>query len=254
MIKRPSRGTFVDPFARDLMRSALPTRRMPDTSRMRGSRRVARIASAPMVALGVGLLSKVAAGGFGLGVATAVAVVVGVPSIRTRLLPPARVSIETSVSAAGPTARVSPIAEPPARTIEPSIDTATPTPVSTPPRFAPRIASEPRALQSVPTESPPPPTSSLAIPVERGISAEVGILLDARRKLETDPLQAIALLARHSGDFPAGELAMEREVLMIEALDRTGQRADAQRRAHELLARSPNAFYAARLKELIARH
>jgi hypothetical protein len=38
---------------------------------------------------------------------------------------------------------------------------------------------------------------------------------------------------------------------MIEALDRTGQRTEALRRAHQMLARSASAFYAARLKELI---
>jgi hypothetical protein len=246
MTKPPSRGAFADPFARDLLRSGLPTRAMPDTSRMRGARRVARIAAAPMVALGVGLMSKAAAAGFGLGVATAVAVVVGVPSVRTRLLPPALVPIET--------ARVEPVVKPPAPAIEArAIDPTPEPPVPAAPRVRPHAVAEPPALPSTPIENAPQPIHPVETPVERGISAEVGILLDARRKLETDPTQAIALLARHSGDFPAGELAMEREVLMIEALDRTGQRTEALRRAHELLARSPNAFYAARLKELIAR-
>jgi hypothetical protein len=246
-------------MARELLRSALPTRSMPQTSRARGARRIARLASAPMVALGVGLLSKAAAAGFGLGVATAVVVVVGVPSVRSRLLAPALAPVEMSVSTPPPTPRA-PVTtpEPPSASLDQPADVL--------PVAEPKIAKPAHALRPPPspTASRPvdeliePPSGWAAAPAappaaERGISAEVGILLDARRKLDSDPVQAIALLARHSGDFPAGELAMEREVLMIEALDRTGQRVEALRRAHELLARSPNAFYASRLKDLVAR-
>ena len=119
----------------------------------------------------------------------------------------------------------------------------------------PATSVDPKPATEDPSANEPaPPNGELDAPfVQPGISVEVGILLEARKKLEADPRQAIALLSRHSGDFPAGALSAEREVLMIEALDRTGERTEALRRAHEMLARSPDGFYAARLKELVLR-
>jgi hypothetical protein len=182
-----------------------------------------------------------------------VVVVVGVPTVRSRLLGPALAPVEVSVSSPAAAPRVTEIEAPAKGPDEPSIAAPPVVTVShaspartTTSRVAPPV-DPPAEVSIAPAPSPPPPA------VQPGISAEVGLLIDARRKLDTDPAQAIALLARHSGDFPAGELAMERDVLMIEALDRTGERTEALRRAHEMLARSPQAFYASRLKELILR-
>jgi hypothetical protein len=83
------------------------------------------------------------------------------------------------------------------------------------------------------------------------MSTEVGVLLEARRQIDVDPGAALETLERHAGAFPTGSLAMERDVLIVEALSRSGRRREAVRRAWDILARAPNAFYAARLKQLI---
>ena len=77
------------------------------------------------------------------------------------------------------------------------------------------------------------------------------MLLEARRQADTDPIAALATLERHARSFPGGSLAMERDVLIVEALARSGRRPEAVRRAWEILERAPNAFYTARLKHLI---
>ena len=260
MTKLPSRWNYSDPLARDLLRAGLPSRELPETSRMRGARRVARLASAPVVGLGIGLLSKAVAAGFGVGVVTATAVVIGVPAVRARIAALDVAPVEINVSPRSPVSSArsepsepkvlpEPAAEPAppvAEVVKPASATPKRAAAAAPSRALPRSVAKPR--ESVATRKNEAPTDP---PVERGISAEVAILLDARRMLETDPAQAIVLLAGHSGDFPVGELALEREVLMIEALDRADQRTESLRRAHELLARSPNAFYGARLRELI---
>jgi hypothetical protein len=69
--------------------------------------------------------------------------------------------------------------------------------------------------------------------------------------VSTDPNAALDLLNRHARAFQNGRLAMEREVLVIEALARSGRVKDAQARARELLAASPGALYTARLMRVL---
>jgi len=228
---------------------------------MRGERRVGRLAAAPIVGLGVGLLSKAAAAGFGLGVASAVAVVTGVPVVRARLLawrdlasPPAEIVAagdhRPAVSASSAPSSEAPTA-PPLAASPPEMLPAT----SPPPGVrAKRQQTEPPARESNHDVPPAPPAevASPAVDEDRSVSAELSILLEAKRQVASNPGAALVTLGRHAAAFPAGALAMEREVLMIEALGRSGQRAEAARRAREMLAQSPNPFYAGRLKQVIA--
>src|SRR5262249_22315370 len=75
----------IDTFTRELLRAARPTRPMPPTNRARGAHRVARLAAAPLVGLGVSLWSKGVAAAFGLGFASAMTLVVVSPAVRARL-------------------------------------------------------------------------------------------------------------------------------------------------------------------------
>jgi len=271
MMKPPVRwkdSDEIDSLARELFSSARATRAIPETSRMRGARRVARLASAPIVGLGVGLLSKAAAAGFALGAASAVAVVAGVPSVRARLLAPTELVSRPegpSSAARGPAPSAcsaapaamepdpSPPAEPAAsKHVEAPVGSRATTklPVSS---TAARPSAEVRA--ALPDDPPPapPPADSAAPPTgaDQAMSAEVALLLEARRQADTDPISALATLERHARSFPGGSLAMERDVLIVEALARSGRRPEAVRRAWEILERAPNAFYTARLKHLI---
>ncbi len=275
MLRPPSRWKHsgdADPLARALLSAGLPTRPLPESSRIRGERRVARLASVPIVGLGVGLISKAAAAGFGLGVVSAVAVLSGVPSVRARLLAwrdlastPAEVVVSTAAKAAGATDRTQPAAAassgqalleaPPASASTDML--SRPLPPNDRASARQRTARPERAALAPPPAAsdvaPPPSVDITSLPAEddRSVSAELSILLEAHRKLASDPDAALVTLGRHAAAFPGGALAMEREVLMIEALGRAGQRSEAARRAREMLAQSPNPFYAARLKQVI---
>jgi hypothetical protein len=264
-----------DPFARELLSSARPTRPIPETSRMRGARRVARLASAPLVGLGVGFLSKAVAAGFAFGAASAVAVVTTVPAVRARLL-----ASTAFVSRAGDAPlpaleHAAPACSPPAvRDPSPAIEPASA--AEMPPPTANLV--EPRPLPTnrtrhhdavleqrsgskaeppvATTYSPPAADSAAALPADRtdeAMSAEVTMLLEARRQAATDPASALVTLEQHARSFPSGSLAMERDVLIVETLARSGRRPEAVRRALTILERAPNAFYAARLRQLIER-
>ncbi len=265
MLRRPSRlkhSDDADPLARALLSAGQPTRALPESSRMRGERRVARLASAPIVGLGVGLLSKAAAAGFGLGVVSAVAVVTGVPAVRARMLVWRELAAPPAEMASGPVGRREPVAGSPASSpdapVEPPVVEAaadalpTASPATQVPAKRRHLEPPPEASSDDLPPTPPADVPSSTAAEDRSVSAELSILLEARRQLASDPGAALATLGRHSASFPGGALAMEREVLMIEALGRSGQRPEAARRAREMLAQSPNPFYAGRLKQVIA--
>ena len=63
-----------------------------------------------------------------------------------------------------------------------------------------------------------------------------------------DGAGAIRMLDEYARRFPRGRLRLEASVLRIEALAKTGQRAEASRRAKAFLKRYPNSVLAPRLK------
>jgi hypothetical protein len=85
------------------------------------------------------------------------------------------------------------------------------------------------------------------------MTAEVQLLSRARLLVSSDPNRALDLLNRHARLFPGAALAMEREVLVIEALQHSGRAKEAADRARQLLAASPSALYAARLERMLER-
>ncbi len=121
-----------------------------------------------------------------------------------------------------------------------------------PPAPAPAPFTEPApALSGLAVMPPAAPAPTVA--ADDRLSAEVLLLSQARALVNDDPDGALALLNRHARQFPGGALAMEREVLVIEALARSGRTSDARARARELLAASPGAIYAARLQRIVGK-
>jgi hypothetical protein len=59
---------------------------------------------------------------------------------------------------------------------------------------------------------------------------EYQLIRAAREALPNDPARALSLARAHERRFPHGVLAQEREVLLISALKRLGQKGDADRR------------------------
>jgi len=75
----------------------------------------------------------------------------------------------------------------------------------------------------------------------------------ARKALSTEPRRALALAQEHQRRFPAGALGVERDVIALEALARTGQTAEARRRALAFEAKYPSSIHLPRVRALLAR-
>jgi hypothetical protein len=89
-------------------------------------------------------------------------------------------------------------------------------------------------------------TSGPAAPAE----SEADLLRRARRALASEPAAALSLAAEHEAAHPRGALALEREVVAIDALLRLGRTADAEARRAALDARYPNTLYRERIDHL----
>jgi hypothetical protein len=89
-------------------------------------------------------------------------------------------------------------------------------------------------------------------PARAGLAAELGALEAARAALgRRDATRALALLDAHARDFPRGRLKQEAEVMRIDALAESGQRAAARQRAQAFLGRSPNSVLAGRVRRYL---
>lgn len=85
------------------------------------------------------------------------------------------------------------------------------------------------------------------------VRAELTLLEHARGELRAGRSDAaVATLASYSQRFPKGILALEAEVLRIEALAAAGKTQEAARRAQRVLERHPNSVVASRLKRFEA--
>jgi hypothetical protein len=84
--------------------------------------------------------------------------------------------------------------------------------------------------------------------------SELALVDRARAALVARRWQAaLAAAAEHAALYPAGILAEEREAIAIEALARSGRRADAGARLDDLVRRAPRSSYRRHLERLVDR-
>lgn len=92
-----------------------------------------------------------------------------------------------------------------------------------------------------------------APPMADALTLELRLVDGARLRLAVDPASALSQLDAHARDFPHGQLALERDVLRVEALLRLGRRSEAEAAARSLAARAPGSPQAERASELMER-
>jgi hypothetical protein len=128
--------------------------------------------------------------------------------------------------------------------------------VELPPSVVPSVAAS-LSASSAPVEprSPPPrsaATQPSALPSENQLDQEIALLEMARRKLPASPHLALSALRDHELRFPAGQLRIEREFLIVDALVRLGRRPEAEARAHALERQAPKSLYGERLDRILS--
>jgi hypothetical protein len=131
----------------------------------------------------------------------------------------------------------------------------------------PPVATPPAPVQQpvapvVKRLEPPPVPEAKAVPqdTEKRPVKDVATTWDepqlierARRALGTDPRRALQLAQEHQRRFPGGALGVEREVIVLDALARTGQTSAALQRARAFEARYPKSIHLPRVRALRVR-
>ncbi len=163
-----------------------------------------------------GVLSSLGAAKIPIVFAVGSAVGVGVTTVATR---PERPPVVHQMEA------------PPTPPESPVLEVAPPPPqiIEAPAEPAPKpVAPKAKAVQpaSPPPPVPAPPSRDARLATERALIERARMALGRDR-----PVDALAALAVHVQDFPAGQLEEEREVLWIQALLASGRRGEAEQRA-----------------------
>jgi hypothetical protein len=131
---------------------------------------------------------------------------------------------------------------------------------SAPPELASQVAAPLPANEGtlgLAPAAPAPPHTRARVTTPRehpsALGEQVSALDAAHRALASgDAASAIRQLDDYEARFPEGALFEEAEVLRVEALVATGDRAAAERAGQRFLAAHPNSPHAARVRALIA--
>ncbi|MEN9578757.1 MAG: hypothetical protein RJA70_1766 [Pseudomonadota bacterium] len=153
-------------------------------------------------------------------------------------------SAEVTVETAAPSVSVTVTQRRPAPAA--SLAVERPSRATTPP-----ILSAPRAAEPVapePTLSAPALPSAAAPAAPKGVT-ELQLLAEARAALSKAPKTALQLARRHQRDFPQGQLAQERDVILIEALGRLGENERAREQGREFEDKYPDSAHRRRVQE-----
>lgn len=232
---RPNRWRDQGPDdVRDLLRHAPKTRDLRPEDRARTRARVAQIGGIAAVAASLSLVQSAALGA-GLAVLTLAAVEVGTSWLASSPPPSPRPSPSALLVAPAPIASTTPSSPP--------VASSSPTPDAPPPR------SSARRPEAPPLADDPPAPPPLRAP--DSLAEEAALIERARAALASSPAEALARTLEHAAQFPAGKLAMESELVAIDALGRLGRRAEARARAESLLARARGGLYEPRLLHLL---
>lgn len=217
---------------RELLRQGEAPRPLSEQARARSRSRVAALSALPIAAGFMLWLPQVALGAV-LGVAgTGVVVMV-------------------SERFAAPPAAPAPTAPAPVKAIPRDAPVAPPAPAPAPlESVAPLAPAPPAPPARAPSLNTPPEVEPPA--VRNSLDIEIALLEQARRQLATNPSAALAALRRHELEFPGGQLRIEREFLIVDALVRSGNRAAAEARARSLEAQAPRSLYGERLKRILS--
>ncbi len=134
-------------------------------------------------------------------------------------------------------------------------------PTEPPPAPAALVAVHQVSNKTPPKPADPAPAPEITVPnpaphaVKEAPASwdEPQLIEKARRALAADPRRALLLTQEHQRRFPAGALGVERDVIALEALARSGQTAEARRRALLFEAKYPKSIHLPRVSALLAR-
>jgi hypothetical protein len=112
---------------------------------------------------------------------------------------------------------------------------------------------------AVPTEtkSAPAPSNAHTAPAEASsasedaLAGEAKLLNQAHDAMSSDPRRALAIASEHAKRYPHGQLAAERELILVQALVKLGRDREAEARGRALRKSAPNSIYGERLDTIL---
>jgi hypothetical protein len=135
------------------------------------------------------------------------------------------------------------------------------------PQRSPAAAPAPEVVEPAgppPAVAPPAPAPSTRVGTPRPIAAkgppadapdglvgEERLLNEAHQAVAADPHRALSLAQSHARRYPHGQLAAERQLIMIEALVKLGHHRRAEALGRALRETAPNSIYEDRLDEIL---
>jgi hypothetical protein len=213
-----------------LLRAAKPPAALDAAARARSVRRVAALGLTPAVTAAASVSWLQVALGATLGMVGTLATI-GAAQLLFEQEPAAssvahatRARPAAATSADAPTRQAPPVAPSGSVTLPPSA-----------PRLPPRLTS----------------AAPSALPLENQLDQEIALLELSRGKLARSPHLALSALRDHELRFPAGQLRIEREFLIVDALVRLGRRPEAEARARALERQAPKSLYGERLNRIL---
>ncbi|MBX3200760.1 MAG: hypothetical protein KF894_21665 [Labilithrix sp.] len=110
------------------------------------------------------------------------------------------------------------------------------------------------SIDEIPNVSPPQPQPTpKVVDAPDTLLREIALVDAARSKLTTDPAGALGILEQHLREHGRGQLALERDVLRLEALVGLGRRDEAERIGQSIQSRAKGTPYAERAASVLAR-
>ncbi len=130
---------------------------------------------------------------------------------------------------------------------------AAPAPVAQDPTLAETArlqapALEPKAQPSNAGRSASAEASSAP---EDALAGEANLLNQAHVAMSTDPRKALTIASEHARRYPHGQLAAERELILVQALVKLGRAREAEARGRALRKSTPNSIYGDRLDTIL---
>jgi hypothetical protein len=139
----------------------------------------------------------------------------------------------------------------------PSVTATNSSPAAAPSSQAVPAATAPEAQTPAKDERAPAANGRHAAPAEAtsitedALAGEAKLLNQAHAAMSSDPRQAYAFASAHAKRYPRGQLAAERELIMVQALVKLGRVGEAETRARALRKSAPSRIYGERLDAIL---
>ena len=125
---------------------------------------------------------------------------------------------------------------------------APPEPAAPAPPDSPTSGETKRSVTASPARLAPAEAPSAA---EDALAGEAKLLNQAHAVMATDARQALAIAGEHTKRYPRGQLAAERELIVVQALVKLGRTREAEARGRALRKSAPSSIYGERLDTIL---